>query len=56
MGEGGGLPFQRRGGEEIGGHPGGGEGEEERRLRWGAGGCSMGVKRLPEVGDDGGDR
>ena len=27
-----------------------------RRRRWGAGGCSMGVKRLPEVGDGGGDR
>ena len=55
MGEGGGL--LERGGEEIGGRPGGdGEREEERRQRWGAGGCSIGVKRLPEVGNDGGDR
>ena len=30
--------------------------EEERRRQWGTGGCSMRVKRLPEVGDGGGDR
>ena len=35
---------------------GDGEKEEERRRRWGAGGCTMGVKRLPEVGDGGDDR
>ena len=39
-----------------GGGGGEGEREEERRRRWGAGGCSIGVKRLPEVRDDGGDR
>ena len=35
---------------------GDGEREEERRRRWGVGGCSMGVKRLPEVEDGSGDR
>ena len=46
-----------RGGEWGGGGGGGdGEREEERRRRWGADGCSMGVKRLPEVEDDGDDR
>ena len=35
---------------------GDGEREEEQRRRWGAGDCSMGVKRLPEVGYGGGDR
>ena len=49
------------GGEEIRG--GGGEegrwgegGGKARRRRWGAGGCSMGVKRSPEVEDDDGDQ
>ena len=40
----------RRG--EIDGRPGG----RGTKTAMGVGCCSMGVKRLPEVGDDGGDR
>ena len=39
-----------------GGGGGGGVWVWDGQRRWGAGGCSMGVMRLPEVGDDGGDR
>ena len=45
---GGGLPSERVG-EEMGGRKG-------TATTMGAGGCSMGVKRSPEVGDGGGDR
>ena len=48
------------GGRRDGGGGGGGRwgqgGGKARRRRWGAGGCSMGVKRSPEVGDGGGDQ
>ena len=61
---------QKRGGGGVGGVrwvEGGGWGDQQRgeggvwggwdgQRGWGAGGCSMGVKRLPEVGDDGDDR
>ena len=53
-------------GEEMGGGVGcvdrrwqrqpGGWGRKGTATTMGAGGCSMGVKRSPEVGDGGGDR
>ena len=49
---GGGLPSERVG-EEM---AGGGGGRKGTATAMGAGGCSMGVKRSPEVGDGGDDR
>ena len=50
-----------RGGEgvgsaAVGGGGGGGGGRKGTATTMGAGGCSMGLKRSPEVGDGGGDR
>ena len=50
----GGGDGEGEGGISSGEHREGGVWDGQRR--WGAGGCSMGVKRLPEVGDDSGDR
>ena len=51
----GGGDGEREGGINRGGGGGGG-GVWDGQRRWGAGGCLVGVKRLPEVVDDGGDR